>query len=960
MGSAGAIKAGEAFVRAFLDSTDVDKGLVRLRSKIVAWQATLSKVSSAAMGGDLPGPIGALLRFAASPAGGLTGLITASTLSAKMGNDILLLAEKAGIAVDQMSALVYAAKQFKIEANELALGLKNMSQVIDMAARGNMTLIVQLSRYGLNIRELRSLRPEDQFKRIAEAIAQMPNPTMRAAAAAALFGRWANELMPMLVQGGNAIDAWCERANELGIVIDKNTAVAGRQFIQIMNDAWEVCMAGVRVIGGALNPSLMMIMNGFIRATNVSREWLYTHQGLIQATLLGTGAFVAFGVAAKVLAIGLGIAAQAVQLFRFALDAVLLIPRAALSTAASVTATAWRAAASIVGVAWSITAVVATTAWTLATYAVLAAARIARTAWTVTNIAITASLRAIPAIAYSIGVALRMAFRAGQIALGAMTLAFNNLLILPELLTRLLVGASTMFVIGMARAVTVVANMVFGMAEIIGSTLAIAIPTALGIGFHAAAGAVMAFVTFVEGALASLSVFWPMVLIAGVAAAIAWIGVAVSKASIAASNAKADAAKAPANRPDATTASSSPSILTTVLDEVTNASRRVSDFFSGPFVDAASGAFTHIAKVTGIVTRRIAADWRGGLATLINDTQGAMKQIQASLSAGDWSSALTVGLELMKLEWLKFRAWLTKLWAEMKPTWNTAIEAAAVNISNMIGSLKNAWDTIWDSAVEGARVFLKAIDDGLNKVRDTVDVIMAFVNNLPGVNSSLHKSAAYEAIAEKNRLRDQGMSWEDIRKKVGQGDNEDDIDYMNRRGQEAVNKSTAPSPRGRPLDQILPKALTPEQKVQRSQDNTATGKNVGDLLRGLFANNNAQPPAAPNADDAAIAEQQAKLGKAKADAKVISDELIKKQKQPETKFPKGFEELPIQEGRHAAGTFSAAAAGMMGASSADPGVKATEKMSGIIEAKLDQIHSALKSQKAIQRAQMVEMIRGVA
>ena len=377
MGAAGAIQAGQAFVRATLETADLDKGLVRMRAKIIAWQSSLAKISGIATGGQLPGPIGALMRFAASPAGVFGALTTAATLTAKMSNDILILSEKVGISTEKMSALGYMSKQFGVTTGELATGMKNMARALDMAARGNMGFNAQLATYGIFARDLRNLAPEEQFRAVADSISKIANPTQRAAAAIAVFGRWGSQLMPVLMQGSDGIRAWEDRAKALGITIDSSVAKSGRQYIQTMKDLWEVSMSAVRVVGGSLIPVIEGFTNILTRVTAALRKFAEEHRGLVMGVFLGTGAFLAFGIAVQTLSLAMGLAAKAVSLFKFALDTVLLIPRTVFSIGAMIVRAAWTATAYIVGIAFTIAAKVGSVAWT-------ASASIARVAWLAT------------------------------------------------------------------------------------------------------------------------------------------------------------------------------------------------------------------------------------------------------------------------------------------------------------------------------------------------------------------------------------------------------------------------------------------------------------------------------------------------------------------------------------------------------------------------------------------------
>lgn len=831
MPAANAIKAGEAFVRAFLDSTDVDKGLVMLRAKIVSWQASLSKLTSATMGGaQLPGPIGALLQFAASPAGVFSGLITAATLTAKMGEDMMAMSQRVGISVERMSELAYAAKQVKVESTDLITGIKNMERTLETAARGSVSLLLQLSRYGIKIKELQKLRPDEQFRSLAESISKIANPTERGAAAIAVFGRWGTQLMPLLLQGAAGLDAWTQRARDLGVVIDEKTARSGREFMQIMRDLWEVTMASVRVIGGALLPTLTGFMNAGINITNMVRRWLESHRGLIQGILIGTGAFVAFGLAVKVLSMAFGVAAQAVQLFKFALDTVLLIPRMAFAAVAMVAGAAWAAAAYVVETAWSIAARVTTAAWD-----------------------------AFVNVAKMAGMALR-----GIFAVAGFVTQIGLIL---------LTGAAWQVAAGEA--------------------------TAAWAAFYAfMAGAILTLQGFVLG----LGVLWVTGVFGLIGSALGMVSSAIAGISTG---------------------------VATLIQKLSNMGRSMGDFFSGSFASSAMTAFSMVSRMVGIAADKIARDWRAGLNQVIADSQAAGSIIMDAIQVGDWAGALNVAIALLEKEWLTFSAWLKALWVDLKPSWNTAIDVAANRIGQVTESAMNAWDSIWNAAIEGMRTFLTALNKALNGLMSQLAAVYALVASLPG-------GAAFGNMSDKERDKRRTMP-----------------------GMEKWAASPA-------LQSMLPAAETDEDKAAAKKKNKAAGAAAAGAVGGMkgdtsvwgmindFLGKALDSQKVRDADDA--------LQKAIKDQGAVNKDLKAKQALPPGANGKDFEPLPIQEGRHAAGTFSGAAAAMMGGGG-DPVVMKLDEIKRVLEIgpkDQERIHNELKRHGAIQKAQQVEVLRGLA
>jgi hypothetical protein len=132
MSAAGAIRAGAAYVEVFLDQNRVTQGLAVLQTKLRGWSASLSRIGASTYGGELPGPLAAIARFASSPAGMLAGLLTAAKMTATAWEEMVHLAQKAGTSVEAISALSYAARRADVA---LAHGVEFGSRLIGLECR---------------------------------------------------------------------------------------------------------------------------------------------------------------------------------------------------------------------------------------------------------------------------------------------------------------------------------------------------------------------------------------------------------------------------------------------------------------------------------------------------------------------------------------------------------------------------------------------------------------------------------------------------------------------------------------------------------------------------------------------------------------------------------------------------------------------------------------------------------
>jgi hypothetical protein len=153
---------------------------------------------------------------------------------------------------------------------------------------------------GLSISEVAALSPEEQFRVVSMAIADMADHNSMATAAMDMFGtRVGTKLLPMLKQGSESFTDLQQRAHELGIVFDQEGADAAAAYTDMMHELGN-SMRGVMM---ELGPLIGEIMTNFvppiIDAVSAVVEWIGNNQEL-------AGVLIAVGAAVGALFVVLG------------------------------------------------------------------------------------------------------------------------------------------------------------------------------------------------------------------------------------------------------------------------------------------------------------------------------------------------------------------------------------------------------------------------------------------------------------------------------------------------------------------------------------------------------------------------------------------------------------------------------------------------------------------------------
>jgi hypothetical protein len=172
---------------------------------------------------------------------------------------------------------------------------------------------------GLTVADLDQLSPEEQFKLIADRLAAIEDPTIRAAAAMQLFGRSGTQLLPMLAGGAAGIEQLQEQARKLGLTISTEDAKAAERFTDTLSIMWRVLKQNVFVIGSALVPALTRAAKWLTNIATIAADWIKRNKELIvtifkvAVSVVGAGAaLVALGVAITGVAKAMGVLAAVI------------------------------------------------------------------------------------------------------------------------------------------------------------------------------------------------------------------------------------------------------------------------------------------------------------------------------------------------------------------------------------------------------------------------------------------------------------------------------------------------------------------------------------------------------------------------------------------------------------------------------------------------------------------------
>jgi hypothetical protein len=321
MASPSDIRAGRAFVEIGTEDDELDSGLARAATKLKAFGAGIDSIGGGLRSaGRFIDDAGAKIR-AMGEGVALAGIAIKGGLGyamntfATMGSEIETASERTGVAVESLSLLNYAARRTGTDLEAMEKAVRKMQEAVVDAAQGGTAGTKALKAFGLSIKDLNGLRPEEMLGKVADRLDAMPDPTARAAAAMGLFGRAGTKMLPMLQQGSTYLAQLESRYAALGLTISSTDAEAADKLNDTMGDLWDTVKMGVFNIGAALAPEMQDLADEMIRIVAGSVRWVKANKDVF--VTLGHMATGVVGVGAALLALGTGVSGVggAVELF---------------------------------------------------------------------------------------------------------------------------------------------------------------------------------------------------------------------------------------------------------------------------------------------------------------------------------------------------------------------------------------------------------------------------------------------------------------------------------------------------------------------------------------------------------------------------------------------------------------------------------------------------------------------
>lgn len=287
MADSGAIRAGRAFVELFADDSALARGLRGAQAKLRAFGQSVTKIGGV---------------FAGLGAAVAVPLFAAAKAFSEVGASIHDTSQRTGIGAQALSELGFAAGQAGADLETLEKGVRTMQKGLLAAQSGSGNLAKGLELIGVPLKSLLGLKPEEQFLAIAEGLSTIQDDSTRAAVAMQLFGKSGTQLLPLLSEGADGIEAMREQARRLGVTFSDEAAASADDFDDALTAMTKAVKGIVLSVGGALAPALTQVATVLSEAAGAVSRFVKEHQALV--IIAGLGAVALFGLGAAFIVVG--------------------------------------------------------------------------------------------------------------------------------------------------------------------------------------------------------------------------------------------------------------------------------------------------------------------------------------------------------------------------------------------------------------------------------------------------------------------------------------------------------------------------------------------------------------------------------------------------------------------------------------------------------------------------------
>ena len=220
MDAAGVDKSSQEYMALQREIVATEQELKQAESAAKNFNATLAQVSAAAKGMSDAAANAAQKTKALSTAaaGALAGIAGIAYKAATMSDDLNTLSKQTGFTTAELQKMQYAADRIDVSMETITGASQKMVNKLKSSEKTFTDLGIATRDAGGNLRS-----SSDIFNDTIKYLSTIENETERDTVAMSIFGKSANELAGVIDDGGAALQAFGEEAEQAGLILDQET-----------------------------------------------------------------------------------------------------------------------------------------------------------------------------------------------------------------------------------------------------------------------------------------------------------------------------------------------------------------------------------------------------------------------------------------------------------------------------------------------------------------------------------------------------------------------------------------------------------------------------------------------------------------------------------------------------------------------------------------------------------------
>lgn len=295
---------GRAALVLTTDASQARAGLSKFGDDVKQDAGKIAASVGGGSGGGLLGRLvagapGAIAGVVGAAVGLVSGFVHEQTAKLKDLAKVGRQADALGIDSAQFQGLSSALKRVGVEGDGVVNVFGRLAHTTATAAEGNGAAAAAFARIGIDAGELARLPLDQQFLRISSAMKALPPGANQAATAIDIFGKRGATLLPVLTQGGDALQKWIDKEKQLGNAVgaeDMKAVQSAAAAIPKLHKAWDGLYTRITV---AVAPALEKVFGLMTDGVGVVTP-LFVTAGKVLGTLGEIEAEVAAEVAGAV------------------------------------------------------------------------------------------------------------------------------------------------------------------------------------------------------------------------------------------------------------------------------------------------------------------------------------------------------------------------------------------------------------------------------------------------------------------------------------------------------------------------------------------------------------------------------------------------------------------------------------------------------------------------------------